>query len=106
PDDRGRLVTARRLWPMGGAHGAEALGLPAPGLEAGDPADFTAVDLDHLSLAGTDPSSLLSDLVFSIPPGAVSDVIVGGERIVADGQHPDEAAITEEFVRTVENVSL
>jgi len=103
-DRGGRMVTAERLWPMGGRHGARALGLEPAGLQAGDPADFTAVDLDHLSLTGTAPESLLSDLVFSIPPDAVSETIVGGERIVRDGAHPNETEIADAFVRAARDV--
>lgn len=102
PDDRGRLVTASHLWPMGGRHGAQALGLEPAGFERDAPADFLTVDLGHLALAGTDADALRSDAVFSTRPAAIRDVFVDGELVVRDGRHPDQPEILEDFLRAVD----
>ncbi len=102
-DERGRLVTARHLWPIGGRHGARALGRQPAALAAGAPADFLAVDLDHLALAGADADSLRSTLVFSTPADAVRDVFVAGERVVTDRRHPARREIVEGFRRVAES---
>jgi formimidoylglutamate deiminase len=102
PDDRGSLVTASHLWPMGGRHGAEALDLDPAAFEPDSPADFLAVDLDHLAMAGTDADSLRSDAVFSTQPAAIRDVFVDGEPVVRDGRHPDQPDIVEDFRQAVD----
>jgi formimidoylglutamate deiminase len=86
PDGSDRLSTAEVCWEMGTRHGARALGLPGGELKPGRLADFTALDLDHISLEGADAESLLPSIVFSMTPGAVSDVFVGGEPVVRGGQ--------------------
>ena len=85
PGGSDRLSTAEVCWEMGTRHGARALGLPGGELLPGRLADFTALDLDHISLRGADAESLLPSIVFSMTPGAVRDVFVGGEAIVRDG---------------------
>ena len=53
----------------------------------GQRADLVSVDLNHLSLAGSDPESLALDLVFSAHPAVVQDVWVRGVEVVCDGFH-------------------
>ncbi|MFN3202391.1 MAG: formimidoylglutamate deiminase [Bradymonadia bacterium] len=80
--------TARSLWPMGTTHGAQAIGQRGGALSPGSPADFVALDLEHVALAGACSGDLLADIVFSMPNGAVRDVYVGGRAIVQGGVHP------------------
>ena len=64
------------------------------GLDTGAPADFCVIDLNDLSLAGTNAQSLKSDLVFSLNTEAIRSVYVQGEAVLQDRQHPH----THEFV--------
>jgi formimidoylglutamate deiminase len=87
PIREGRRHTADVLWPMATEHGARALGLDAGALRPGALADFTAVDLDHPSLAGVDGERLVDHLAFAATPAAVRSVHVGGVPIVEGGRH-------------------
>jgi formimidoylglutamate deiminase len=103
-DRRGRLSTAEILWPMGTAYGARSLAGDDGEIREGGPADFVALDLDHPSIAGAQRSTLLTDVVLSMSAGAVRDVIVAGEAVVAEGFHrrqheyiSDYCALMERF---------
>ncbi|MNI30874.1 N-ethylammeline chlorohydrolase [compost metagenome] len=78
---------------MGTSAGGEILRLPVGKLEAGQYADFAALDLSDLSLAPR--QELFANLVYAMQPGAVSHVVVGGKIVVEDGklQTVPEAAI-------------
>jgi 5-methylthioadenosine/S-adenosylhomocysteine deaminase len=54
-------------------------------LEPGKLADLLVIDTERLALAPS--QTIVSNLVYSNDPWAVRDVYVGGERIVADGEH-------------------
>jgi len=79
---------AARLFGMATVNGAQSLGLPTGALEPGKPADFFTVDLNHPSLVGASPSSLLAGLVFGADKAAIRDVAVDGKLVVKDGRHP------------------
>ena len=59
-------------------NGATALGVDAGKIEAGRYADFCAIDLSHVSLAGWTDATLLDSLVFGAGNGAVAGTCVGG----------------------------
>jgi formiminoglutamate deiminase len=64
------------------------------GLRAGMPADFVAVDLGSVRLAGFDPADGAAHLVFAASAADVRDVFVGAEPVVAGGLYvrmPDVA---------------
>jgi formimidoylglutamate deiminase len=79
---------AARLFGMATVNGARSLGLSTGALEPGTPADFFTVDLNHPSLVGASPSSLLAGMVFGADKAAVRDVAVDGRLVVRDGHHP------------------
>ncbi|WP_224243107.1 formimidoylglutamate deiminase [Hyalangium gracile] len=79
---------AARLFEMATVNGARSLGLPTGELAAGAPADFFTVDVNHPSLVGASPSSLLASVVFGADKAAVREVAVDGRLVVRDGQHP------------------
>ncbi len=79
---------AARLFEMATVNGARSLGLPTGTLKPGAPADFFTVDLNHPSLVGASPASLLAGLVFGADKAAVRDVAVEGRLVVRDGHHP------------------
>ena len=90
-----RLATQRRgHWPAADllraatADGAAALGWPEAGrLEAGALADWMTVGLDSVRLAGARPGTLLESVLFAATAADVTDVVVGGRRVVRDGRH-------------------
>ena len=79
---------ARKLFDCATINGAVSIGLQGGGkIEVGSPADFFTVDLEDLSIAGADPDSLLTNIVFSLSRTAVRDVVVGGKQIISHGLH-------------------
>ncbi|ATB32818.1 formimidoylglutamate deiminase [Melittangium boletus] len=79
---------AARLFEMATVNGARCLGLTSGALEPGAPADFFTVDLNHPSLLGASPASLLAGIVLGGDKAAVRDVVVEGRRVVSEGHHP------------------
>jgi formiminoglutamate deiminase len=107
-----RLATERRgnhrpsdLLAAATEGGARALGWPGAGAIApGRLADLVAVRLDTPRLAGAPADDLLAAVVFAATAADVSDVVVGGRQVVADGRHllvGDVAAALDEAIRTV-----
>jgi formiminoglutamate deiminase len=56
-------------------------------IEQGSHCDLVAVGLDGVRLAGLDRSDPVPAVVFAATAADVTDVVVGGRRIVADGRH-------------------
>jgi len=88
---------AARLFDCATTNGAAGIGASGGALETGRPADFFTVALDDPSIAGAGTDALLPAVVFSLARTAVSDVVVGGRRIVEDGQHRTQDEIIERF---------
>jgi formiminoglutamate deiminase len=81
--ERGRFQE-RELLAMATANGYRSLGWPDGGvLAAGHVADLVAVRLDTPRTAGCAPDQVL----YAATSADVSDVVVGGERVVVDGRH-------------------
>lgn len=59
----------------------------AAGLAAGAPADLVAVDLDSVRTAGARSGDVLAHALFSATAADVTDVLVGGEPVVAARRH-------------------
>jgi formimidoylglutamate deiminase len=94
----------RHLFEAALAGGTQACGRPVGGIEIRRRADFVLLDRGHPDLAvGTD-DHWLDAWVFVAGRAAVHDVLVGGERIVADGRHRDQDALTRRYVATVERL--
>lgn len=93
-----RLITARRglhrpgdllaAATSGGAHslGWSDLGSPI-GIQPGSPADFIALSLNSTRLASFSAESAAACVVYSAAPADVTDVWIGGRRIVDHGSH-------------------
>ncbi|WP_426757091.1 formimidoylglutamate deiminase [Myxococcus sp. Y35] len=92
---------AGRLLGMATVDGARSLGLAGGALESAAPADFFTVDLNHPSLVGARPESLLSAIVFGAEKSAVREVVVGGREVVREGRH----ALAEESGRAFQALS-
>ncbi|MGM0557563.1 MAG: formimidoylglutamate deiminase [Myxococcota bacterium] len=102
----GVRTTAEVVWPMGSRHGARCLGQSGGALAPGADADFTVIDLDHISLVGATRETLLSDLALAMTPGAVRAVYVAGERLVDDGAHQERETIVEDYRRVLGEVFM
>jgi formiminoglutamate deiminase len=76
--------------------GARALGWQAGRIEPGRLADLTTVRLDSVRLAGIPAEDALDGVAFAATAADVTDTIVGGDVVVADGLHrryPDVPAL-------------
>jgi formiminoglutamate deiminase len=104
-----RLVTGRRghhsaealLEAMTGA-GMAALGWEAGRLEAGRLADFVALDLSSVRLAGWRGEDLLRQVVYSAAAADVTEVVMGGREVVVEGKHlsqPEPGASLHTVIR-------
>jgi formimidoylglutamate deiminase len=92
-----RHEVAPALIDMGTVAGARSLGLDAGRLSAGSVADFVAIDLGHIALAGYTVDTLPACLALSAPAAVVTDVWVGGVQRVADSVHADEETAMQAF---------
>ncbi len=66
------------LLSCGWERGARSLGLPAPGIEAGAPADLLALDLDNPEIAGTPDEHLVAAIALAGSAGLVTRTWVAG----------------------------
>ncbi len=107
-----RLRTERRgHWPAAElmraatSDGHASLGWPEAGrLEPGALADFVTVGLDSVRMAGWDSGTLLETLVFAASAPDVTDVVVGGRRVVDRRSHTqiaDVPAALHDSIRTL-----
>ncbi|HLI70297.1 MAG TPA: formimidoylglutamate deiminase [Ktedonobacteraceae bacterium] len=70
-----------QLLAMGTKNGARALGLAGGEIAVGQPADFVALNLNHLSLAGWTSEDLLDVLFFGTSADVIAGTWVQGRRI-------------------------
>ena len=76
------VVPAETAFVMGTEGSAATLGLPAGRIEAGRYADFVLLDMDDPSLQP--PFSYEKNVVYSMTPQAIREVIVGGRTVLRD----------------------
>jgi formimidoylglutamate deiminase len=84
--------------------GARSLGATGGALEVGRPADFFTVSLYDPSIAGSDASSLLANILFSLERRAIRDVWVGARLRISNGRHVSHGPIVGRFVETQRRV--
>ena len=85
--------TGRWLFDAAARGGAQALGRSVGAIAPGMRADLVTLDADHPALLGRAGDGWLDAWVFAAEGGCVRDVLVGGRRVVADGQHVERSAI-------------
>ena len=88
---------ARTLFECATINGATCIGYESGKLTSKLPADFFTVDLEDPSIAGANPDTLLTNIIFSTSRVAVRDVVVAGKQIVSDSRHSDQDEIVREF---------
>ena len=81
------ISTGRALLDAVLAGGAQALGQPIVGLQAGARADIVTLDTTHPSLAGRRRDAVLDGWIFAAGAGAVACVWAGGDKVVEGGRH-------------------
>jgi formimidoylglutamate deiminase len=74
---------APSLWRCLTEHGARSLGLPAPGIVTGCPADLAALDLEHPEIRGVEPRHLAAAVLFSGTSALVRETWVAGRAASA-----------------------
>jgi formimidoylglutamate deiminase len=72
---------AAKLFECATINGAKAIGFNGGRLAPGAPADFFTVDLNDTSIAGASPDDLLANIVFSLSPTAIREVVVNGKQL-------------------------
>ena len=66
--------------------------------------DYLVLDADAPIFAGAKSDDVVDRWVFSGNRNAVRDVFVGGKRVVAEGLHPERAAIARRYRMTLEDL--
>ncbi|CUH95993.1 hypothetical protein P22_2081 [Propionispora sp. 2/2-37] len=81
-------VTHQQAFAMGTAGGADVLGLPVGGIQAGYKADFVGISTQDLSMRPISRSGeqILPNIVYSLQPTAIHSVVVNGKTCVKDGK--------------------
>lgn len=96
---------AAELFDSATVHGASALGLNCGALQVGAPADFFTVDREDASIAGSDRSELLTNIVLSLSKRAIRDVAVDGRLVIHDGQHAGAEEIVRSYAATQQRLA-
>jgi formimidoylglutamate deiminase len=95
--DNERSSLARILFECATMNGARSIGCESGKLAPKMPADFFTVDLGDPSIAGANPETLLTNIVFSSSRAAIREVVVAGTQIVSEGRHANHDEIVREF---------
>jgi 5-methylthioadenosine/S-adenosylhomocysteine deaminase len=74
-------------------NGYKALGIDGGALDPGKVADLILVDLRHHSMVPG--SNLLTNIVFSMSPEAITHTIVDGKVLMEDGRIDDSSTVVE-----------
>ncbi|QYR19308.1 amidohydrolase [Paenibacillus sp. sptzw28] len=98
----GTCINAKQVFDMGTKVGGELLRLPVGIIQEGYKADFITLDVNDLSL--TPKRELFANIVYSLQPGAIKEVVVNGKVIVEEGilQTVSEQSIVDKIDRLFE----
>ena len=97
--------TGRMLLDGALAGGAQACGRAIGAIESGRRADFMVLDTDHPRLYGRRGDALLDSWIFSGNQNLVRDVYVGGDKVIDNGRHADEAEIARNYRDTLDQLA-
>lgn len=93
--------TGRNLFEIAAAGGAQACGHSSGSIAIGKRADFLVLDTEHPLLIGRQQDELLDSWIFSGNNNPISEVFVGGEKVISDGQHAKQGEINQRFRTTM-----
>lgn len=96
----------RQLYDQALAGGARSLRQPVGALAPGKRADWLVLDPADPALVEHGPETVLDGWIFSGTSSAVRDVYIGGQRVVHDGHHREEAAIFARFRAAVARLGV
>lgn len=97
----GQGATAARLFDAVLAGSGRAAGLPQWGLVRGARADALVLDAEAPGVLGLPSSHHLDALVFGTDAPALREVYVAGQRVVAQGRHVRQDAVSRQFVQAM-----
>lgn len=92
------------LWSHTVAQGARALRQPVAGIEAGNHADIVVLNPGDSPLSGAAPENLLDAWLVGGDRSAISNVYVGGQLRVQEGELVAPPALLDRFSKTVTNL--
>jgi len=105
---RGRLADETGLggplWSLTARAGADALGIPAGRIEAGCLADLAVLSADAPPLQGPMGARALDALLTAGGRENISDVYLGGKRLVRDGVPPHASQTAARFAKAVRSL--
>ncbi|WP_371876849.1 formimidoylglutamate deiminase [Phenylobacterium sp. LH3H17] len=84
--------------------GAQALGVGAPRLAAGEPADIVTLDAEHPALAARRGDPLIDSWVFAGRRDVVDGVWRAGVKLVSGGRHRARDAVADRYRKAVARV--
>lgn len=97
--------TGSNLYQQACAGGAQATARLTGKIQAGYRADFVVIDNRHPRLYGRQQNDLIDSWIFSGNDNPVTEVFVGGVKVIADGHHEDEQRITAAFQTTLDQLA-
>ncbi|MBX3576300.1 MAG: formimidoylglutamate deiminase [Rhizobiaceae bacterium] len=90
----------RALYDAATAGGAAALGVDAPAIAAGAPADLLSLDASHPTIAGKSGDAILDAWIFA--NGTRPDCVwTGGRKLVSNGRHVARDRVADRYRRTM-----
>lgn len=93
--------TGRNLFDIATTGGAQACDHNAGVIEIGKRADLLVLDCENPLLIGRSQDQLLDSWIFSGNANVISDVYVGGQHVIRDGQHANQEHINKQFRATM-----
>ncbi|AOE49682.1 formimidoylglutamate deiminase [Kangiella sediminilitoris] len=94
--------TGEWLWTQAAEGGAQSLQQPVGRIEVGAKANFVELNSDSLVFVGKNRSQLLDAFIFNqADNNAIASVWVGGTKVVENGEHHSEQAITQAFKQSM-----
>ena len=107
---RGRMADSgasvgRTLFEESAAGGAQACGRRIGKLAAGHRCDLVTLDIDHPTLVGRSGDALIDSAIFAATQFPVTEVRVGGERVVENGRHKARDAIAKRYAATMRKLT-
>jgi formimidoylglutamate deiminase len=100
----GQPSTAQRLFQAAHAGGASAAGFEATGFVVGARADCVVLDTASPALLGVPLAHTLDALIFATDAIGIAQVYVAGERLIDGGVHPQQAAIAQGLIQTMQSL--
>lgn len=101
---KGQRRVADFLWQQCLQGGAQASGRPVGQLAVGCRADFIVFDDQHPNLQDIKVDDVLSTVVFTGNDNLIHDVFVGGQHVVVAGRHREQAQISANYVKCMQQL--